>query len=146
MASDSNKGMVKPIKASVTQSDYDWIDLDKVSSIRFADTSIYFDQKNGEMKQFAYYNDPSKRDGDFEQFSRLFKGETMLKTIGSDMKAFIAEHKSTIYCIAVLFLVDHVFFQGAFRERLHGMMNKFLGKVEAQIDGKPVTLVPEKQA
>lgn len=68
----------------------------------------------------------------------------MLKTIGSDMKAFIAEHKSAIYMIAVMFLLDHILFQGAFRERLHGLMNKFLGKVESQIDGKnPVTLVPE---
>lgn len=66
----------------------------------------------------------------------------MLKTIGSDMKSFIAEHKSAIYWIAVMFLLDHVLFQGAFRERLHGLMNKLLGKVESQIDGKTVSLVP----
>jgi hypothetical protein len=70
----------------------------------------------------------------------------MLKTMGSDLKGFIAEHKSVIYMIAVLFLADHILFQGAFRERLHGLMNKVLGKVEAQIDGKaPVTLVPEQK-
>ncbi len=70
----------------------------------------------------------------------------MLKTVGSDMKAFIAEHKSAIYWIAVMFLLDHILFQGAFRERLHGLMNKLLGKVEAQIDGKaPVALVPEQK-
>jgi len=71
----------------------------------------------------------------------------MLKTVGSDLKGFIAEHKSVIYWIAVMFLLDHVLFQGTFRERLHGLMNKLLGKVESQIDGKaPVTLVTEQKA
>lgn len=71
----------------------------------------------------------------------------MLKTIGSDLKAFIAEHKSTIYWIALMFLLDHVLFQGAFRERLHGLMNKLLGKVESQIDGgKTVSLVAEQKS
>ncbi len=72
---------------------------------------------------------------------------SMLKSVGNDLKAFITEHKSVIYWIAVALLADHVFFGGAFREKLHGLMNKLLGKVEAQIDGtKTVTLVPEKQA
>lgn len=72
------------------------------------------------------------------------EGVNMLKALGSDLKGFVVEHKSAIYMIAVLFLADHIFFQGAFRERLHGLMNKMLGKVEAQIDGKaPVALVPE---
>jgi hypothetical protein len=70
----------------------------------------------------------------------------MFKVIGADMKAFIADNKSAIYMIAVMFLADHILFQGAFRERLHGIMNKLLGKVEAQIDGnKPVALIPEKK-
>lgn len=62
------------------------------------------------------------------------KGEnSMLKTVSADLKGFIAEHKSTIYTVAALFLMDHIFFQGAFRERLHGIMNKMLGKVEASL-------------
>lgn len=70
-------------------------------------------------------------------------GVSMLKALGSDLKGFLVEHKSAIYMIAVLFLADHILFQGAFRERLHGLMNKLLGKVEAQIDnsGKTVSLV-----
>lgn len=71
----------------------------------------------------------------------------MLKTVGSDFKTFLTDNKSVIYTIAVLFLMDQLLFQGAFRERLHSLMNKFLGKVESQIDGdKPVALVTDKKA
>jgi len=84
---------------------------------------------------------------EFEEIQKLRGDLPMLKTVGSDMKAFIAEHKSAIYWIALMFLADHILFQGAFRERLHGLMNKLLGKVEAQIEGKaPVALVPEQKA
>lgn len=65
------------------------------------------------------------------------KGENnMLKSIGSDLRDFIKENKSVIYWIAVAMVADHVFFKGAFREKLHGLMNKLLGKVEAQIEAK----------
>ncbi len=61
---------------------------------------------------------------------------SMFKSISQDLKKFVIDHKSTIYVLAVLVLVDHFLFQGAFRERLHGLMNKMLGKVEAMLDKK----------
>ena len=88
----------------------------------------------------------------FDEVEELTQGVyPMLKTVTADLKVFIAEHKSTIYMIAALFLVDHLFFQGAFRQRLQGLMSKMLGKVEAQIDGvkasaAPVSLVAETKS
>ncbi len=80
-------------------------------------------------------------------FTSYNGGPNMFKTVANDMKGFITEHKSVLYWMAVMLLADHVFFGGAFREKLHGLMNKMLGKVEAQIDGaKPVALVPDKKA
>ncbi len=64
------------------------------------------------------------------------ENKTMLGTISSDLKKFIVEHKSTIYVVAVLILLDHFLFQGSFRDRLHGLMNKMLGKVEALVEQK----------
>lgn len=70
------------------------------------------------------------------------KGVTnMFTQMGADFKTFIAEHKATIYWIALLFLADHFLFNGAFRVRLQEIMNKLLGKVEAHVEGKTVTLV-----
>lgn len=74
------------------------------------------------------------------------EGVHMFKTVGTDLKAFIAENKSIIYWVATMFLMDHLLFQGAFRERLHGLMNKMLGKAEAAIDKDTTLSVVEKKA
>lgn len=150
MAKDSNAGMKIPIRSSVVQSDYDWVDLNKIKNIRTAGEWIYFATKNDSKELgFSYAKDLSKLPYDLDRFKKIFKNEgevNMFKQVGSDLKAFIAEHKSVIYWLAVLFLADHFFFQGAFRERLNGIMNKMLGKVESQLDAKTVTLVTEKKA
>lgn len=57
----------------------------------------------------------------------------MITEVAKDMKAFVKEHKSVIYWIAVLFLIDHFFFEGNFKTKLHDMTNKLIGKVEAKI-------------
>lgn len=62
------------------------------------------------------------------------KQETnMISEVSKDMKAFIKEHKSAIYWVAILMLCDHFFFHGAFKEKLREMMNKMIGKVEDKI-------------
>src|SRR5262249_29697450 len=82
---------------------------------------IKFYRKDG-THWFGKWPSTHERDDVLNQFNKLLKKEnSMLKTISSDMKSFLVEHKSTIYTIAALFLVDHIFFQGAFRERLHGI-------------------------
>lgn len=69
------------------------------------------------------------------------KGVSMFGQVQTDLKKFILEHKSTIYVVASLLLVDHFFFEGKFRHRLHDMMNKLLNKVEHKIDGTTSTNV-----
>lgn len=137
--------------------------------LKYATTYEYFDLKNiiqmwpeagkddryiiqfimsSGNKLSARYSNKDDAFKEMNEINELIKGEkSMLKSIGSDLKEFLAEHKSVIYWIAVALLADHVFFNGAFREKLHGLMNKLLGKVEAQIEGKPgVALVPETKA
>lgn len=58
----------------------------------------------------------------------------MLSEIGTDLKGFIRENRNIIFWLAFAFLIDHFFFQGAFRERLHNAVNKLIGKVEKQIE------------
>ena len=71
-------------------------------------------------------------------FFKLFnKGQTpMLSGISSDVKGFITDNRQIIYWMALIFLLDHFFFQGAFRDRLKGMAEKMIGKVEKQIEAK----------
>ena len=60
----------------------------------------------------------------------------MLKEIGTDLKGFISENRTIIYWMAVLFLLDHFFFNGSFLERLKGLMERMIGRVEKHIDKK----------
>lgn len=63
------------------------------------------------------------------------KKETgMLQELSKDLKQFVISHKAVIYSIALALLVDHLFFEGKFRGRLHEMMNKLLTKVEDKIN------------
>lgn len=61
----------------------------------------------------------------------------MLTNILTDAKKFVVEHKSTVYCVAVMLLIDHLVFNGSFRTRLQSIMSKLIDKVEKKLDGKP---------
>jgi hypothetical protein len=56
-----------------------------------------------------------------------------MKTILADMQAFISSNRNIIYWIALVFLVDHFFLRGTFRDRLNKLIESILNKVEAQI-------------
>lgn len=68
------------------------------------------------------------------QEHKNIKEPSMLGTVSKDLKSFILEHKLTIYWIAVLLLVDHFFFNGAYRQKINGIMHKLIGKVEDTVD------------
>ena len=63
-------------------------------------------------------------------------GESRMNDIMKDIKGFVSENRQIIYWMALIFLADHFFFNGAFRERLKGLAEKMLGKVEKQIEAK----------
>lgn len=75
---------------------------------------------------------------ELEKRNKLKKpqGVKMLGSIGQDVKDFVRENKSVIYWIAIVMVVDHYFFQNAFRDKLKDLIHKVLGKVDAQLDVK----------
>lgn len=68
----------------------------------------------------------------------LLKGKKVEKGLFSSMKdgvtEFFSENRSVITWLALIFLVDHFFFKGAFRERLHRMVEGMIGKIEKKIE------------
>lgn len=61
-------------------------------------------------------------------------GSSKVKDVLQDMKGFIHDNRNIIYWLALAFLADHFFFSGKFRERLHGMVEKLIGRAEAKIE------------
>lgn len=47
---------------------------------------------------------------------------------------FVSEHRNVIYTIALVVLADHFLFDGKFREKLKGLVDKMLCKAEKQLD------------
>ena len=57
-----------------------------------------------------------------------------MKTIVADIKAFLTEHRSIIYFVVILLLIDHFFLGGKLQARLKAAAEKLLGAVEKKID------------
>ena len=57
----------------------------------------------------------------------------MFQEVANDVKGFVRENKSLIYFIALALLVDHFFFHGKLKERLHTMVEKMVAKAEAKV-------------
>lgn len=62
----------------------------------------------------------------------------MLSEVAKDMRGFVKEHKSMIYWVLVLFMLDHFFFQGSFKAKLKSMMDNLVGKIESKINDAKV--------
>jgi hypothetical protein len=62
------------------------------------------------------------------------KKETgMFTEMWKDVKGFILEYRGVLYFLAAALIVDELVFKGAFRERLRGMADKIIAKVEAKV-------------
>jgi|HubBroStandDraft_3_1064219.scaffolds.fasta_scaffold94491_3 hypothetical protein len=59
----------------------------------------------------------------------------LVKTVVADIKGFIAEHKTIIYSVIVLLLIDHFFLGGKLKERIKASAEKLFGVVEKKIEG-----------
>jgi len=59
--------------------------------------------------------------------------KNMITEVADDLKSFIRSNKSTIYWVAMLLIIDHFFFKGAFKERLHKTVNGFVEKIESKV-------------
>lgn len=60
--------------------------------------------------------------------------QTMLKEVKNDLTVFVREHKSIIYWGILLFVLDRVYFNGAFRKKLTELANRFMAIAEDKID------------
>lgn len=57
----------------------------------------------------------------------------MFKSVSDDVVAFIKEHKETIYLVGAVAVLDQLLFNGAFRERIKGVVEAMLKKVEEKL-------------
>jgi len=62
------------------------------------------------------------------------KGKSVFSEIAKDVKTFVIEHRGTLYFLAIALVLDHLLFKDAFRNRLQGMVEKVIVKVEQKID------------
>lgn len=100
----------------------------------FAGVSSGAFQGQGYEPRIIYPGDLPTLAPEWRPERKNIKEPSMLGTVSKDLKSFILEHKSTIYWIAVLLLVDHFFFNGAYRQKINGIMHKLIGKVEDTVD------------
>lgn len=57
----------------------------------------------------------------------------MFKEMVNDVRGFFHENRFVIYTIALIFLADHFFFKGQFRERIRSTMEKMLCRCEDKV-------------
>ena len=57
-----------------------------------------------------------------------------MKTVIDDIKAFLHEHRSTIYFVVVLLVIDHFFLGDRLTGRIKALAEKLLGAVEKKVD------------
>ncbi len=79
----------------------------------------------------------------YSNFSEYYKKwlaqkpkESKMKEIINDLKKFVSEHRNIIYTVALVALADHFLFDGKFREKLKGLVDKMLNKAEKQLDNQ----------
>ena len=60
---------------------------------------------------------------------------TMFDGVKAAVSEFFTEYRTVILWMATLFLLDHFFFAGKFRQRLYDMVEKMITKVESKVAG-----------
>lgn len=65
--------------------------------------------------------------------SSMKGNKNMLTDIIADLKGYMRTNKDLIYTVLFLIVLDHVIFDGAFRERLKALVEGLLKKVEDKV-------------
>lgn len=68
------------------------------------------------------------------KISKPQEKNSMFKEVKNDLKAFMREHKSMIYWIVSLVILDRIYFKGAFEKKLAEMAHRFVALLETKID------------
>jgi hypothetical protein len=89
---------------------------------------------DGEKRKF------NSKTAAFAEAERIYKehlkGASKMGDILKDMKGFMHENRNVLYWLALAFLADHFFFNGAFRARLNAVVEGMIGRAEKQLAGK----------
>jgi len=59
------------------------------------------------------------------------KGSNMLQ----DIRSYIKDNRQVLYTVAMIVVLDHFLFNGAFRERIKALVEKALSGVEKKVGG-----------
>lgn len=88
----------------------------------------------------AVYDDPDDADDHWDSnpdptpsVPQPPKSPSLMNTVIQDLKTFIREHRTLIYSIVVILLVDHFFLGNKLTARIKGMVEKLLGSVESKV-------------
>lgn len=76
---------------------------------------------------------PSPPKDEQVQQTQNVKKESYMKELLQDARNFIKEHRTVIYTVALVVLIDHFVFGGQFRDKLKDLTAKFLKKAEDQL-------------
>lgn len=98
----------------------------------YGPNSVYLKIGEGNNTLYSSYEN-AKRAAEEHFFKR---GNNGMKDIWQDIKGFLHDNRNIVYWIALAFLVDHFFLNGAFRARLNALVEKMIGRVEKQIEAK----------
>lgn len=83
---------------------------------------------------YDVFKDKQQAEEIYQKLLKTYKGENnMLKEVKDTVEQFIKDNRMVITWIAVLFLADHFFFNGKFRERLHGMIDNLINRTKSKI-------------
>lgn len=93
-----------------------------------------FGVKTGEDKY--HYLWKSDRDADLRLLNKLgarHKGGRMFEGLGADVREFLKSNRDMIWTVIFVLLVDQFAFEGAFRERVKGLLENLLAKAEGKV-------------
>lgn len=93
---------------------------------------LSFSFNNGALNRYYYVKDWEK----YDYFIKLNEEETMFSTVKNEIVEVYEKNKSFIFMTLSLFLVDHFFFQGKFRDKFTELFEKTMNRLFKAIEGK----------
>ena len=62
--------------------------------------------------------------------------DKLIKESVADIKGFVKENRYVLYWVSLILLADHFIFDGSMREKIQGLFNSIIDKVNATINGE----------
>lgn len=98
------------------------------------DYSLFFKEETERNRAWAYIASQCSQSNLNSTTTQSSTAPNPMKSVITDLKAFISEHRSMLYTIALILLVDHFFLGGQLTQRIKAIIEKLLGKVEKKVD------------